>query len=178
MTPSPSFAGPQAGRFFIKMHGLQNHFVIVDAREEAYRPDAEEIIQICDQNTGIGGDQLLIIQPPTDSTKANAFMRITGVEDLAQQKQPPSPIDETDVESEFEDDTPPPDPTLAKTWWEAHRENLDPALRWQGGVAVDSSATDVVHSLAVTRDLHLFGRATAIELTAERELERRLGRAD
>jgi len=80
MTPSPSFGAPPAGRFFIKMHGLQNHFVIVDARDEAYRPDAEEITQICDHNTGIGGDQLLIIQAPTDSARASAFMRILNVD--------------------------------------------------------------------------------------------------
>ena len=62
------------------MHGLQNHFVITDARSEAYRPDAEEIIRLCHQKTGIGGDQLLIIQPPTNDGQASVFMRILNVD--------------------------------------------------------------------------------------------------
>lgn len=49
------------GRAFIKMQGLRNHFVIVDGRDESYSPEASEIINICDQKTGVGADQLVII---------------------------------------------------------------------------------------------------------------------
>lgn len=80
MTRSASFSTSAAGRYFIKMHGLQNHFVIVDGRNEAYRPAVEEIIRVCDQKTGVGGDQLLIIQPPTHGNDAFAFMRILNVD--------------------------------------------------------------------------------------------------
>jgi diaminopimelate epimerase len=80
MTRSPSFGESPAGRYFIKMHGLQNHFVITDGRDEAYRPEVEEIVRLCDQKTGIGGDQLLIIQPPTNNNEAFAFMRILNVD--------------------------------------------------------------------------------------------------
>ena len=65
------------------MQGLHNHFVIVDARDEPYTPSKEEIIQICDEKTGVGADELLIIQPPTEKgTEAGAcaFMRIINVD--------------------------------------------------------------------------------------------------
>lgn len=61
------------GRPFVKMHGLRNHFVIVDARDEPYRPAAEEIARLCDVQVGIGADQLIVIEP---SASADAFMRI------------------------------------------------------------------------------------------------------
>lgn len=65
------------------MHGLQNHFVISDARAETYRPGKAEIVRVCDANTGVGGDQLIIIQPPSDKGRAagaSAFMRILNVD--------------------------------------------------------------------------------------------------
>jgi len=80
MTQSPSFGVSPAGRYFIKMQGLQNHFVIVDSRDAAYRPDVEEIVRICDQKTGVGGDQLLIIESPAKANDAFAFMRILNVD--------------------------------------------------------------------------------------------------
>lgn len=67
------------GRPFIKMQGLGNHFVIVDGRVSPFRPSVEEIIRICDARTGVGADELLVIEPPSDEAKAqgaHAFMRI------------------------------------------------------------------------------------------------------
>jgi diaminopimelate epimerase len=67
------------GRPFIKMHGLRNDFIIVDGRREPYRPSAEEIIRICDRHEGVGGDELLIVNPPDslpESDNAYAFVRI------------------------------------------------------------------------------------------------------
>lgn len=78
-----SFGETHTGRAFVKMHGLLNHFVIVDARREAYRPDADEIIRICDPRRGVGADQLIIIEPPRShgaSRGADAFMRILNVD--------------------------------------------------------------------------------------------------
>lgn len=80
MSRPPSFGKPPTGRYFIKMHGLRNHFVITDARNEVYRPGREEIIRLCDAQTGVGGDQLLIIQPPTSGDEAAAFLRILNVD--------------------------------------------------------------------------------------------------
>lgn len=61
------------------MHGLRNHFVIADARENPYRPDVDTIIRICDPQVGVGGDQLIVIEPP-QSREAQAFMRIYNVD--------------------------------------------------------------------------------------------------
>jgi diaminopimelate epimerase len=69
----------QRGRPFVKMHGLRNDFIIVDGRREFYRPSAEEIIRICDRHEGVGGDELLIVNPPQSkygSDDAYAFVRI------------------------------------------------------------------------------------------------------
>ena len=83
MTDTPAFPRPATGRYFIKMHGLRNHFVIVDGREEAFRPAREDIVRICDPQTGVGGDQLIILEAPTAdgmAAGAIAFMRILNVD--------------------------------------------------------------------------------------------------
>ncbi len=59
------------------MHGLRNHFVIVDARSDPFAPSIDEVIRICDPETGVGGDQLIVIEP---SASADAFMRIINVD--------------------------------------------------------------------------------------------------
>ncbi len=59
---------------FIKMHGLGNDFVVIDARIDrlpAY--DAIQIARLADRNTGIGCDQIIILYP---SDKADFAMRI------------------------------------------------------------------------------------------------------
>jgi len=74
---------PSGGVAFIKMQGLHNHFVIVDGRETPYRPTPAEIVQICEVKTGVGADQLLVIQTPTGAgaaAGAYAFMRIINID--------------------------------------------------------------------------------------------------
>jgi diaminopimelate epimerase len=61
------------GRPFIKMHGLHNEFVIVDARAIPYKPTLAEIVRVCDANDGIGADELIVMEP---SSRADVFMRI------------------------------------------------------------------------------------------------------
>ena len=61
------------GRAFIKMHGLMNHFVIVDARTESFSPTVSEIERICNPAVGIGADELIVMEP---SDRADIFMRI------------------------------------------------------------------------------------------------------
>ena len=70
-------------REFVKMHGLRNHFVLVDGRGEPYRPTASETARICDPETGVGADQLIVAEPPSEagaSAGATAFMRILNVD--------------------------------------------------------------------------------------------------
>ena len=67
------------GRDFVKMQGLRNHFVIVNGRDEPYRPETTEVINICDLQTGIGGDQLVIIEA-AKTESASAFMRLINID--------------------------------------------------------------------------------------------------
>lgn len=60
-------------RPFLKMNGLGNDFVVVDARDAVFRPDAEAVRRIADRERGIGCDQLIAIEP---SGEADALMRI------------------------------------------------------------------------------------------------------
>jgi diaminopimelate epimerase len=79
MSEPPAFGKRPSGRFFVKMHGLRNHFVITDAREAPYQPDEQEIVRICDPQTGVGGDQLIVIEQARDPG-ADVFMRILNVD--------------------------------------------------------------------------------------------------
>ena len=58
---------------FHKMHGLGNDFVIFDAREAPVEIDAARARAIADRRTGIGCDQLILLEP---STTADLRMRI------------------------------------------------------------------------------------------------------
>jgi len=58
---------------FRKMNGLGNDFVILDGRARAVQLTPETISALCDRQTGIGCDQLIIMEP---SGQADLFMRI------------------------------------------------------------------------------------------------------
>lgn len=81
-TPWNALDGPsliRPGRPFVKLHGLHNDFVIVDARDTPFDPSVEEIKRICDRREGIGADELLIVNPPKPqdaNTDIAAFVRI------------------------------------------------------------------------------------------------------
>ncbi|MBI37727.1 MAG: diaminopimelate epimerase [Alphaproteobacteria bacterium] len=64
-----------ANRKFIKMHGLGNDFVIIDARSEPFSVDAVKARALANRNTGIGCDQLIIMEP-SDCENAIIFMKI------------------------------------------------------------------------------------------------------
>lgn len=51
---------------FTKMHGLGNDFVVVDRVTQSIRITPEKIRSLSDRNFGIGFDQLLMVEPPTD----------------------------------------------------------------------------------------------------------------
>jgi len=60
-------------RPFLKMNGLGNDFVVVEARSQPFSPTVEEARAIADRGAGIGCDQLIAIE---SSPTADAFMRI------------------------------------------------------------------------------------------------------
>ena len=59
---------------FVKMHGLGNDFVVIDARERSIAPMTDAAARgIADRHTGIGCDQLIVLEP---SDTADFRMRI------------------------------------------------------------------------------------------------------
>jgi diaminopimelate epimerase len=60
---------------FVKMHGLGNDFVVVDARGGAIAVGAEGVGALADRRTGIGYDQLIVLEPPRHPA-AQLLMRI------------------------------------------------------------------------------------------------------
>ena len=60
-------------RPFLKMNGLGNDFMVVDARKDAFAPAPEEIRAWGDRASGVGFDQLISIE---NSESGDAFMRV------------------------------------------------------------------------------------------------------
>jgi diaminopimelate epimerase len=60
---------------FLKMHGLGNDFVVLDARGCAISLGAEGVRALADRHTGIGCDQLIVLEPPRHPA-AQLSMRI------------------------------------------------------------------------------------------------------
>ena len=56
----------RAGVRFVKMHGLGNDFVVVDRRHQSFDPRPHDIVRIADRHTGIGFDQLLVLDSPSN----------------------------------------------------------------------------------------------------------------
>ena len=59
-------------RPFLKMNGLGNDFVVVEARSAPFAPSAEDVRAIADRASGVGCDQLVLIE---GSDRADAFVR-------------------------------------------------------------------------------------------------------
>jgi diaminopimelate epimerase len=60
---------------FRKMHGLGNDFVVLDARRTALDLTLARRRAIADRRLGVGCDQLIVLEPPTERG-ADVFMRI------------------------------------------------------------------------------------------------------
>jgi len=60
-------------RRFVKMHGIGNDFVVLDARQTPLSLAAAQARALADRRTGVGCDQLIVLEP---SKKADVFMRI------------------------------------------------------------------------------------------------------
>jgi diaminopimelate epimerase len=70
---------------FIKMHGLGNDFVVLDARETPIPLSADQAAAIADRRFGVGCDQLIVLEP-AKSDIADVFVRFLnsdGGESLA-----------------------------------------------------------------------------------------------
>ncbi len=70
MTGTPFLKMP-----FLKMHGLGNDFVVLDARSTPLDLSLERRRTIADRRLGVGCDQLIVLEQPTDG-EADVFMRI------------------------------------------------------------------------------------------------------
>src|SRR5512139_2898014 len=51
---------------FTKMHGLGNDFVVLDLITQSVRLDDKLIRFLADRHRGVGCDQVLVVEPPTD----------------------------------------------------------------------------------------------------------------
>jgi diaminopimelate epimerase len=66
---------PVSGTPFLKMNGLGNDFVVVDARASGQRFSADAVRRICDRALGIGCDQFIVLEKP-QTPGVDVFMRI------------------------------------------------------------------------------------------------------
>lgn len=55
---------------FSKMQGLGNDFMVIDAMGKPLRLDARRVQQLADRRTGVGFDQLLLLEAPRDQAHA------------------------------------------------------------------------------------------------------------
>jgi len=49
---------------FVKMHGLGNDFVVIDAVRQVVDLNPEQVRHLADRHFGVGCDQLLLVEPP------------------------------------------------------------------------------------------------------------------
>lgn len=64
-----------SGTPYLKMNGLGNDFVVVDARVSGRRFTADQVRKITDRATGIGADQMIVMEKPR-ADGVDVFMRI------------------------------------------------------------------------------------------------------
>ncbi|MFM5929423.1 MAG: diaminopimelate epimerase [Novosphingobium sp.] len=66
---------------FVKMHGLGNDFIVLDARADAVPPMTESLaLALADRKTGIGCDQLILIEPSDVATFRMRIFNADGSE--------------------------------------------------------------------------------------------------
>ncbi len=68
-------------RPFLKMNGLGNDFVVVEARSAPFSPSAEDVRRLANRETGVGFDQLIAIDRGADGADATVrFWNADGEE--------------------------------------------------------------------------------------------------
>jgi diaminopimelate epimerase len=65
-------------RPFLKMNGLGNDFVVVEALTAPFAPSAAEVRAICDRQRGIGCDQLVVFEPSANADARVRFWNADG----------------------------------------------------------------------------------------------------
>jgi diaminopimelate epimerase len=70
----------QVTRPFVKMHGLGNDFVVVDARQAPFDLSDARARRIADRREGVGCDQLVVIQPPSAGSGADVYMHLRNAD--------------------------------------------------------------------------------------------------
>jgi len=71
---------PAMSRPFLKMNGLGNDFVVVEARSAPFSPTAEEVRAIASREGGVGCDQLIVIEPAEGVDARVRFWNADGEE--------------------------------------------------------------------------------------------------
>jgi len=64
---------------FVKMHGLGNDFIVLDARENPIDLTVAQVQAMADRRTGAGCDQFIVMEPAR-SDAADVFMRIRNAD--------------------------------------------------------------------------------------------------
>ncbi|HEX7947496.1 MAG TPA: diaminopimelate epimerase, partial [Phenylobacterium sp.] len=67
-------------RPFLKMNGFGNDFVVVETRSAPFAPTAAEVRAIADRKTGIGCDQLIVIEAAEGADARARFWNADGEE--------------------------------------------------------------------------------------------------
>ncbi len=67
---------------FLKMHGLGNDFVVIDARKRPFALSAAQAAAIADRRRGIGCDQIIVLEAGQTGGE-DAFMRIRNADGSA-----------------------------------------------------------------------------------------------
>ena len=67
-------------RPFLKMNGLGNDFIIVDARRQAFAPAPDEIRRLASRSEGIGCDQFVLVAPSAEADATVRFWNPDGGE--------------------------------------------------------------------------------------------------
>ncbi len=74
------YIAAMANRPFLKMHGLGNDFIVFDARDEPLALSTAQVRALSDRRTGIGCDQLIIVEPSDVATVRARFWNCDGEE--------------------------------------------------------------------------------------------------
>ena len=72
------YTAPMPARLFFKMHGLGNDFIVFDAREIPLDLTPAMVRRLCDRRTGIGCDQLIIVDASATATVRARFWNCDG----------------------------------------------------------------------------------------------------
>lgn len=67
-------------RPFLKMNGLGNDFVVIETRSGPFDPTADEVRAIADRKTGVGCDQLIVIEKGEGADARVRFWNADGEE--------------------------------------------------------------------------------------------------